>query len=162
MPCPYGLRCIARKIENMTKSIRPFKVELVMPEGAAETFDATSAVLPASDGQVGILGGRSPVVVRLGAGEMIIEGRDGHRAEYFACGGFARMRGDVLTVLAEHCQLIERIDPDFAWDEIEKARKMPVETDEQVAVRDEALHVARTRFRLIQKGREVEEPDSLE
>jgi formiminotetrahydrofolate cyclodeaminase len=39
------------------------------------------------------------------------------------------------------------------WEEIEAARRMPGETDEELARREAALHVARTKFRLVQQAR---------
>lgn len=137
----------------MGKLIHSFTVELVTPTGVSESMEAISAVVPAGDGQVGILGGRAPLVASLGAGRMTTTGRDGSVREYFVAGGFARMRDDVLTVLAEECTPVEKIDPDAAWDDIAKALKLPLETDEQLAHRDEALQIARTRFRLVQERR---------
>ena len=137
----------------MGKLLHSFMVELVTPEGVSESIEALSVVLPASDGQVGILGGRAPLVAHLGAGRMTVTGRDGARGDYYVAGGFARMQDDVLTVLAEECTPVDRIDPDAAWDDIERALAMPSDTAADLERRDGALHAARTRFRLVQERR---------
>ena len=57
------------------------------------------------------------------------------------------------TVLAEECNPLEQLDAELAWDLLQQAYKLPRQTDEQIAVRDEAIHAARIRFSLAQKAR---------
>ena len=137
----------------MAKLRRTFTIDLVTPEGVSESIEALSAVLPASDGQLGILPGRAPLAARLGAGPMKVVTTDNARKGYFVAGGFARMDEDVLTVMAEECVPVDRIDPDAAWEAIEQASAMPRETEAEVEMRDRALDVARVRFKLVQERR---------
>ena len=139
----------------MGKLRHTFTVEVITPEGVCESLEALSAVLPASDGQLGILPGRAPLAARLGAGHMKVIGPDNARKDYFVAGGFARMDGDVLTVLAEQCVPVDRIDPDAAWDAIEQARAMPCDTDAELETRDHAVDIARIRFKLVQERRHL-------
>ena len=56
-----------------------------------------------------------------------------------------------MTVLAEECIEISRIDREQAWEEISLARKMPAETDDQRRRRFRAMAAARAKFRLAQE-----------
>jgi len=110
-------------------------------------------VFPASDGQYGVMGGRTPLVVMLGSGLLRVEPTAGAEREFWLEGGFATMRENTLTVLADECQSIDEMDRDDAWDAIEKARAMPSATDEEFALRCEALDLARKRFAFLQTHR---------
>ena len=136
----------------MSKFLRPFLCEILTPDGFRERIEALSAVFPARDGMVGVLGGRAPLVTTIGAGGLTVDaaGTAGQQ-KYFIAGGFARMCDDVLTVLAEECCPVSDLDGEEAWQEIQQARTMPAETADQVARRDELLHAARMKFNLIQE-----------
>ena len=134
----------------MSRYIRPFRCEVLTPAGCVCAHEAISAILPAGDGQYGVLGGRGPLVTMLGGGPLTIETSGGERLEYFAAGGFANMRQNVLTVVADECALLSDLDREDAWQAIERAREMPVDTDESYERRTEALGVARARFALVQ------------
>ncbi len=132
---------------------RVFRYELFTPEGSAGSDEAISATFPALDGQVGVLGGRGPMVSLLGAGPLTIETLDGQRREYFVSGGFAQVRDGLLTVLAEQCLPVDQIDLEAAWAELQEALKLPTQTDRERAWRDEAVAAARKKFNLTQKRR---------
>jgi len=50
---------------------RPFRCEVLEPEGRVCDLQATSAVVPSAGGSMGILYGRAPVVVRLAVGGVL-------------------------------------------------------------------------------------------
>jgi len=104
---------------------RSYKLDLITPHGRVDTWDVYSAVFPAIDGLIGILGGRAPVVTLMGAGPLSAETTDGRRVLYFVAGGFANMLDDVLTVLAEQCTLADKLTRDQARADLEAARKLP-------------------------------------
>jgi len=131
----------------------PFRCELLTPSGSAFASQVVFAVVPAADGQLGILGQRAPVVAAMGAGRLAVQLPDGQTREYFVAGGFAQMRDNALTVLAERCVPLERLDPSAAWDEIEKAKSLPADTRAAAARRAEAISVARTKLRVAQEYR---------
>jgi len=135
---------------------RAFRYELFTPEGPAGSDQAVSAIFPAADGQVGVLAGRGPLACLLGAGALTIETLQGQRREYFVSGGFAQVRENLLTVLAEQCQPVDQIDPEDAWAELQEALKLPTRTDQERAWREEAVGAARKKFDLVQRRRRVE------
>ena len=87
----------------------------------------------------------------MGAGPLTIEELQGRTHEYYVAGGFAHVRDGALTILAEECAALEDIDREAAWQEIEQARALPAETDEDLARREQRLTVARTKFSVVQK-----------
>lgn len=132
---------------------RTFHCEVLTPEGRYYAADVRMVVFPAADGLVGILPGRAPLVAELGAGMLTITAPGGEKDEYYLARGFAQVREDTMTILADECLPLAEIDPEQAWDEIESARAMPQDTPGAVARRGRLLDAARTKFRLAQKHR---------
>jgi F-type H+-transporting ATPase subunit epsilon len=132
---------------------RTFTCEILSPAGRVETLEAHSAVFPAADGMMGMWAGRAPAVVLLGAGPLRIDAADGGKRQYFIAGGVAQINESGLTLLADECTPKDDLDSAAVWDEIQTARRMPAETDEEVAARDRAVEIARAKFRLAQEGR---------
>jgi len=137
----------------MAKFSRTFRCDILTPTGLSQSLEALSASFPASDGLVGILGGRAPLASLIGVGPLTVRTTDGRQHDYFLDGGFAQMNDDVLLILAEECIATAQLDREAVWEEILQARKMPMETDAQMALRDRALDTARIKFSLIQRRR---------
>ena len=129
---------------------KQFYCDVLTPEKRLCSASTVSVVFPSSDGQVGILGGRAPMVARVGAGPLTVFLPDESQASYYIAGGFAQMREDRLTILAEECIPVEQISRDSAWNEIQKAKARPATTRDEVAERAEAIRIARVKFRLSQ------------
>ena len=129
---------------------RRFQVEVLTPEGRLCSVEAEGAQFPASDGLVGVLGGRGPMVALVGAGPLTIRLPDGQEYEYYVAVGFAHMLDNVLVLLTEECSLLGDLDREQVWEEITRARALPADTDEEVRRRDQRVAVARTKFALLQ------------
>ena len=129
---------------------KQFQCDVLTPEKRLCSVSTVSVVFPSSDGQVGILGGRAPMVARVGAGPLTVFLPDESRECYYIAGGFAQMREDRLTILAEECIPVEQLDGEKAWDEIRKAKAREATTRDEIAERSEAIRVARVKFRLSQ------------
>ncbi len=119
---------------------RRFQVEVLTPEGRLCSAEAESAQFPAADGLVGVLGGRGPMVALVGAGPLTIRLPDGAAHEYYVAGGFAHMMDNVLVLLAEECTALSDLDREEVWEEITRARALPVDTKEEADRRDARGH----------------------
>ena len=75
-------------------------VALVTPEATVFEGDAEMVVVPAWDGELGILRGHAPLMALLGAGEMRITGAEGTR-RFHVTGGFVEVAGDIVSVMSE-------------------------------------------------------------
>jgi F-type H+-transporting ATPase subunit epsilon len=75
-------------------------VAIISPDSTVYEGEADMVVVPAWDGEVGVLRGHAPMLVLLGAGEMrITQGRTVQRFQ--VAGGFMQVADDVVTVLSE-------------------------------------------------------------
>lgn len=106
-----------------------------------------SVVLPAYDGELGILTGHTPVIARLGYGELRTKTAESVR-RYFVDGGFAQVRDDVVTVLTHRAIPADQIDAAAAAKELERAESERAITDHEFADQQRAVARARGMIRV--------------
>lgn len=110
---------------------------VVTPENTLLDETVDFVALPLYDGELGVLPGRSPLIGRLGYGELRTRRQDvTHR--YFVDGGFAQVRDNVVTVLTHRALAAAAIDPAAAARDLEKAQGMPTRTDQEYADKEKA------------------------
>ena len=108
-----------------------FHCSVVTPERAIFECDATSAVFPAWDGEVGILPGRAPLLCRLGIGILRVKTADEtHR--FFIDGGFAQMVDNKLTLLTEQARSADEVEHAAALATLEELKAQKAEGDGSV------------------------------
>ena len=96
-------------------SSNAFSVSVVTPEQAViDRDDARQVVLPAHDGDLGVLRGHAPILLRLGIGALRVETVDGESETLYVESGFAQMVDNRLTVLTEHAKNPADVDPTAA------------------------------------------------
>ena len=118
---------------------------IVTPEAAQDDMQITSAVLPAHDGEVGILPGHAPMLCNLGAGVFRYKLSDGSDEKvFFIEGGVSHVKGSVLTVLTKEAKHRDEVTPDYAQGEFDKATALPKATGDEVVARNKALIRARS------------------
>lgn len=125
----------------------PFHCSVVTPERAVLETEATFVALPAYDGELGVLAHRAPLLAKLGAGKLRVEGPSG-RHEYFVAGGFAQMVGDRLTILTEECRPVPELTRAAAEKDLQAALALPNVGDLAQATRERALSRARAELRV--------------
>ncbi len=119
---------------------------VVTPERAVVDEAADSVVLPMYDGELGVLPGRAALIGRLGYGELRV--RNGAAVErYFVDGGFAQVRGNVVTVLTTRARKAEEIDVARAEEEL-AAASAPAPTPERQEAALKAQDRARAQLRV--------------
>ncbi len=82
---------------------------VLTPERTVLNAEVTSAVIPAHDGEVGILHGRAPLLCRLGIGILRLEGCP-DPSELYLDSGFAEVADNTITILTENALTSEEID----------------------------------------------------
>ena len=75
-------------------------VAVITPQSTVYEGDADMVVVPAWDGEVGILRGHAPMMALLGEGEMRVT-RGGAEERFFVSGGFVQVADDVVSVMSE-------------------------------------------------------------
>jgi len=97
-------------------------VRVVTPEKPVFDGEADMVVVPAHDGELGILPGHARLLSSLGLGSLRI--RDGAMTvRWFLEGGFVQVRDNLVTVLCEHAVDFADLDPDQAEDVAARARQ---------------------------------------
>ncbi|HET9441277.1 MAG TPA: F0F1 ATP synthase subunit epsilon [Longimicrobiales bacterium] len=77
------------------------KVSVISPERTVYEGEADQVIVPAWDGQLGVLRGHAPMLVLLGEGELRVT-TAGADQSFHIRGGFLQVADDVVTVLSEH------------------------------------------------------------
>ncbi|MDR3617882.1 MAG: ATP synthase F1 subunit epsilon [Paludisphaera borealis] len=124
--------------------------QVVTPEKTLFDKTVDFVALPLYDGELGILPGRSPLIGRLGYGELRTRTNDAVE-RYFIDGGFAQIRGNLVTILTSRALPASQIDSSNTAEALEKAEQQPAHTDEAVAEKTKA--VARLRAMLRVSGK---------
>ncbi len=120
---------------------------MVTPEKTLLDQTVDFVALPLYDGELGVLPGRSPLIGRLGYGELRTR-TDQTIHRYFVDGGFAQVRDDVVTVLTNRALPADQIDPAAASRELEHAQETRALTDDEFAAKMKAMTRARALLRI--------------
>jgi F-type H+-transporting ATPase subunit epsilon len=81
-----------------------FRCVIVTPEHQEMDESASQVILPAHDGQMGILTDRAPLLVKLGKGLLRVDLAAGQKRFLQIRGGVAQMKDNKLTVLTEEAK----------------------------------------------------------
>jgi F-type H+-transporting ATPase subunit epsilon len=123
------------------------KCVVVTPERTL--FDAwvEFVALPLYDGELGVLPGRSPLIGRLGYGELRTRA-GGTTRRYFVDGGFVQVRDDVITVLTNRATPASDVDVTAAQQELNVARSRRAVSEFEQDEKAKAVARARARVRV--------------
>jgi len=128
-----------------------FQVVIVTPEQQVLDETVTQAIIPAHDGQIGILTDRAPLLVKLGQGplqlDIATQGRATTARRFYVEGGIAQMKDNNLTVVTQIAVPAEEISAETARAELAEASAQ-VATDEKT---QEDRNRRMTRARVMQE-----------
>lgn len=134
---------------------KTLELHLVTPEKTALESSADFVVLPALNGEMGILPGHAPFLVQLAPGEVRVT--SGSETRHLAVsGGFAEIRGDKVSLFAETAEMADAIDGERARQALEKAKSEAVRKDLdplQMLQAEAAMRRAQARLRVSQLRR---------
>ena len=106
-----------------------FQCVIVTPEQQLLDEQASQVILPAHDGQIGILTDRAPLLAKLGLGPVRIDLAGGQRRSFLVEGGIAQMKDNKLTVLTNAAWTPEELDAETARAEYAEAEaRRPTDT----------------------------------
>lgn len=78
-----------------------FQLELVSPEKLLLSRPVEMVVIPAAEGEMGVLAGHSPMIVALRGGVISVREGGQERERLFVAGGFAEVGPERVTILAD-------------------------------------------------------------
>jgi F-type H+-transporting ATPase subunit epsilon len=120
---------------------------VITPEKTVRDERAEFVALPLFDGEMGVAPGHTPMIGRLGYGEMRI-GRGESAARLYVEGGFVEVLGNVVTVLTNRAVPAEAVEADVAAEQLEAAQHRPARTPEEFAQRDQLAGQYRAQLRV--------------
>jgi F-type H+-transporting ATPase subunit epsilon len=132
-------------------------LELVTPEKVAWSAPADFVVLPAADGEMGILPGHQPFLVQLAAGEVRVTDK-GQVKRFAVSGGFAEIKDNAISLFAETAEAAEQISAERARQSLERAKQestKPGLDPLQLAEMEAAIRRAQTRLRVSRRVKSV-------
>jgi F-type H+-transporting ATPase subunit epsilon len=130
-------------------------LEMVTPEKVAWSSEAEFVVLPALEGEMGVLPGHQPFIVQLAPGEVRITEK-GAVKSFAVSGGFAEVKDDSISLFAETAELSDQIDAEKAHQALELAKAESTKSNldpEQLAVIEASVRFAQVRVRVARRGK---------
>jgi F-type H+-transporting ATPase subunit epsilon len=125
---------------------------VVTPEQTALEQDAEFVALPLYDGEIGIASNHSPLIGRLGYGEMRIKGGGATKTLYID-GGFVEVADNVVSVLTNRAIPSSKVDGEAAEAQLANAMRHPATTAQQLEIRDRQIAQARAQLRIARRNR---------
>jgi F-type H+-transporting ATPase subunit epsilon len=122
-------------------------VVVVTPESTVVDTTADFVALTLVDGEYGVAPLHSPMIGRLGYGELRI--RSGQQVErYYADGGFVQVNNNVVTVLTNRAVPIAALDRSIAAEQLRTAIGRRAAGPEELANRERLIAQARGQLRV--------------
>lgn len=108
---------------------------IVTPETTALDEKADFVALPLFDGEIGIAPGHSPMIGRLGFGELRIK-TGSNVVRFYVDGGFVQVADGVVSVLTNRAIPAAELDTAAAEQQLADARTRPANTPELREIRE--------------------------
>ena len=125
------------------------------PDGVFFEGDSGSIVVPAIDGEMGILPRHAPLIVRLGWGEMRVKPAEGRSSDsvsrLFVEGGFLQVLEDKVNVLAgtvESLDTLPKAEAEARVESLVQSRPDPLAPFEERDAHEEKIRAAKRRAQL--------------
>jgi F-type H+-transporting ATPase subunit epsilon len=124
---------------------------VVTPEQTVCEKPADFVVATLFDGEIGIGPGHSPLIGRLGYGELRIR-RGDQTDRFYIEGGFVEVMQDVVSLLTHRAIPADKLDAEAARQQLDTAASRPADAPGARAARDQAIAAARAQLRVAQKA----------
>ena len=134
-------------------------VDIMTPDRLVMHTEAESVIVPAADGQLGILPHHAPLLAQLVPGEIHL--RRGENVELFAVsGGFVEVENNRVSIFAETAEMSHEIDAERARQAAERAKEQVkiARSDVDLAQAEAALRRALVRLRVTEGLRHGRKP----
>ena len=134
---------------------KDFHLSVVAPDRSVVEENVASVVAPGIEGYFGVLAGHTPLVAALKPGMVEYSDTSGNRHFIYVGGGFAEIRGDRVTVLADEAARANEIDVAQAEHRLEEARKALRGENSSITSENAVVEIERamSRIRAARSGR---------
>lgn len=129
------------------------QVDIVSAEQEIFSGEAEMVFAPASEGEVGIAPGHTPLVSALSPGEVLVMLPGGEQRGFYVSGGMIEIQPSVVTVLSDAAEHSEDMDEAAVLKAKEEAEKAFQEGDGKIdyAVVQQQLAEAAARYQALQR-----------
>jgi F-type H+-transporting ATPase subunit epsilon len=125
---------------------------VVTPERTLYDQPAEFVAMMLFDGEIGIASGHTPMIGRLGYGEMRI--RRGNQSDcFYVEGGFVEVLDDAVSVLTQRAVAASEVDEAVAREQLLSAQSRRAATPEAIALRDRVVEQSRAQMRVARRAR---------
>lgn len=128
-----------------------FRCVIVTPDQQLLDETVKQAIVPAHDGQLGILTDRAPLLAKLGLGALTIDLAAGGRRVFFVDGGVAQMKDNVLTLVTSDAIAAEQLSAEAAQAELAKATADRANASVPADLREKSVRRAQVKVDLAKK-----------
>ncbi len=136
----------------MTETPTTLRCIIVTPEETVLDTVAEFVALPLFDGELGVGRGHSPMIGRLGYGELRL--RTGSEStRYYVDGGFVQVADNLVSVLTNRAIPAAKVDAASATEQLTTALGRKASGEEELAIRGRLISQARAQLRVAQRVR---------
>jgi len=128
----------------------PLQCIVVTPERTVCEELAGFVAITLYDGEIGIGPGHTPMIGRLGNGELRIIAA-GKTLRFYIEGGFVEVLDNVVSVLTSRAIRAEELDEAVAREQLSAAQTRPANTPELMTIRDRAVSQSRAQLRVARR-----------
>jgi len=125
---------------------------VVTPEESLLDQPADFVAVPLADGEIGIGPGHTPLIGRLGAGELRIT-HEGQTSHYYVESGFVEVVSDVITLLTNRAVPARDLKAEVLQVQLDAARERPAHTPDEIQHRDRTVALTRAQLRVARRAR---------
>jgi F-type H+-transporting ATPase subunit epsilon len=128
-----------------------FRCVIVTPEEQTFEADVTQAVVPAFDGQLGILSNHAPVLAKLGVGPMRVDLAGGGSRHFLIDGGVAQMKGNSLSIVTDDATPATELSAESTRAKLAEVEAQQATDAKSLAARQHELRKAQAAVELVGK-----------
>lgn len=120
---------------------------IVTPESTVLDTQCEFVALPLFDGEAGIAPGKSPMIGRLGYGELRVR-QGGQTSRYYVDGGFVQVANNVVSVLTNRAVSAKSLDASTLEQQLRSTLTTPAAGSAEMAIRERQLSKVRGQLRV--------------
>lgn len=120
---------------------------VVTPESTVLDTQCEFVALPLFDGEAGIAPGKSPMIGRLGYGELRVR-QGGQTSRYYVDGGFVQVANNVVSVLTNRAVPAKSLDPSVLEQQLGTTLTTPAAGSAEMAIRERQISQVRGQLRV--------------
>lgn len=128
------------------------QVSVVTPEETILEVSADFVALPLFDGEIGIQSKHSPMIGRLGYGELRLK-NGSETTTYYVDGGFVQVADDQVAILTNRAMKLDELDASAAQKQLSEGLAMSGSGAAELAIRDRVVSQARAQLRIATKAK---------